>query len=127
MKYVRSHIDCVGCGECCGVFPVDAVFLSEHIGQAKGELVGIRPWSYDRVVPETMDGRCLWLDRESKRCVIYGHRPAVCRLYGEDRVLPCGKLNPEYLQDLEATIERMGREAGGRMEEVAGMLGMGYK
>ena len=84
------------CGECCGIipFPKDLAKETEHLAQvqpikvmeSEGELFII-----------TEDLFCVYLDRKTKKCVIYEKRPRICRLYGNIPTCPCPyfKLNGE--------------------------------
>jgi|GEM_PF-3457022 Fe-S-cluster containining protein len=77
-----------GCGECCGPvrIPVSIYDRFIHLAQ-KDPDIEIR--SGGHVFAVCQDLLCVFLDRETKKCVIYPHRPPVCRQYGRIPALPC--------------------------------------
>lgn len=86
---------CKGCGKCCGPVPFTPDFL-----MANSHLYQELPVSLDYkfpglVIPETESLDCVFLDKETKRCVVYKNRPEVCRLQGTIPELPCPKLIEE--------------------------------
>ena len=84
---VVVRIDCrVGqgrfCGQCCMatemVLTVEDVERIRSLGYGLEEFAEVRR-GFLRL--RNMDGRCVFLDPETRGCRIYGHRPLGCRLY----------------------------------------------
>lgn len=85
-------IQCLGCGDCCGVVPFPAGFIKEHTAQIQISEFNIEDTLFKGVeIPVTEDLMCIFLTPE-KRCSIYYERPEVCRLYGTIPRLKCPKL-----------------------------------
>ena len=72
---------------CCGIIPFPIKFLEENkkLFQADGELKE----NGDTGAIITKDFRCVFLNRETFKCVIYDKRPKVCIDYGMIEELKC--------------------------------------
>jgi Fe-S-cluster containining protein len=96
------------CGECCGVHLFSRELWEEykHLKQAeiKEEIV-----AEEEVAVLTTDALCVFLDRNSKLCVIYEARPQICRVYGKHLDLPCPYIKPNGNKRSEAQARRMQR------------------
>jgi Fe-S-cluster containining protein len=62
------NLDCKKCGQCC-----NPIFMSEE--------------EFERV-DRQLDLHCPHL-HDNKECTIYNYRPAICRLYGLLKEIPC--------------------------------------
>ena len=77
------------------------------------ETIETKRLSRDKIyVVCTKDDLCVFLDRNTKQCVIYNDRPLLCRAYGVDERLPCPFLMPdgsrrpvEKIKDWEETVD----------------------
>lgn len=81
-------------GDCCGIigFPKELIKKTEHLAQVKPlEIVEIK----DKIFPMTKDLICIYLNRMTKKCMIYDLRPEVCKLYGTSDILPCPYVRPD--------------------------------
>lgn len=90
------------CGKCCGVVP----FSLAHFARVKDRAVTPSykvDWNRDRrtgalyAFPAADDGRCPFLDRSTKRCVIHDDKPDLCRKFGlsEHPLLSCPWIAPD--------------------------------
>jgi len=74
--------------DCCGIihFPPELIKETEHLAQAP--VISV---SKDEkgIIPLCADHKCPYLNRTSKKCMIYDRRPPVCRLYGFAEQLQC--------------------------------------
>jgi Fe-S-cluster containining protein len=84
-------IDCSKCperGSCCGPVPFTKELLEKHRDKIKVEIE--KEFEQDKgiwIIPK--DGlACVFLDRQTRKCLIYEDRPEVCRIFGEE-ILPC--------------------------------------
>lgn len=96
---------------------MDKEFLKrfEHLAQVQplelvdlGEEIGISP--------ETEDGKCVFLNRETGKCVIYPHRPRICREYGQVEKLPCPYVDLRGKKRSPAKVRRMKRVMAKQMK-----------
>lgn len=75
------------CGKCCGIMPLEKDFVERN----KDKFV-VTPKEIseveDVVAVFTEDGGCVFLDRQTKKCVVYDDRPEVCRLFGTSKTNP---------------------------------------
>lgn len=79
-----------GCkAECCGIVPIPKELAKKHEKMAQAKAEEIITWSENDIVPLTGDAFCIFLDRNTKKCVIYEERPDVCRKYGLIEDLQC--------------------------------------
>lgn len=80
---------CEGCGKCCGPVPFETEFLMQH-AHLYQELPDNLDYTFPGlVIPTTVSLDCVFLEKLTKRCVIYDERPEVCRLMGTIPELPC--------------------------------------
>jgi len=97
--FLNENIDwenlCSGCGECCGPVPISLGIVESNKDLMQHYDGRMAPLRGGLLVPLSDDMYCVFLDRETKRCLIYDRRPDVCRLQGTIRDLPCPKLNPD--------------------------------
>ena len=86
-------IDCSKCPErgcCCGIFPFDKKVIEKH--RDKFQIVPEKEVDMgDRVAFITNDLLCVFLNRQTKLCMIYNDRPDVCKMFGvvENKELQC--------------------------------------
>ena len=105
------------CGECCGIIPIpkELAKRTEHLAQVKPKKV-IENKGNLYIITE--DIKCIYLNRETKKCMIYKDRPRICRLYGLIPVCPCPyfKINGErrglterkiIKAKIDATVDRI--------------------
>lgn len=86
-----------GCGECCGTVPIEYTVYNNAMHADLRQVAcieyfdGITDGKSGKkyVLARTQDGFCIFLHRETKRCVIYQDRPDVCRMYGRIPELLC--------------------------------------
>lgn len=99
---------CAGCGECCGPVPFPIKFLEDNKDKMQlFEVKYIRSSKPGHYTPLSSDGLCVFLDRETRLCQVYEHRPDVCRLYGTIPDLPCPKLNPTLHAKVDRQIKNL--------------------
>jgi Fe-S-cluster containining protein len=110
-----------GCrAECCGIVPIPKELAKKHEKMAQVKAVEIMPFSDNDIVPMTEDAFCIFLDRDTKKCVIYEERPDVCRKYGLIEDLQCqyvdtrGKIRTPAKQ--RRTLRQINREVGKTIE-----------
>ena len=75
--------------DCCGPVEMNRTIFNQN---RKHQQVGLkRLIKIDRykVVAITGDGKCIFLNRATHRCMIYDKRPAICRNYSIIKGLPC--------------------------------------
>jgi Fe-S-cluster containining protein len=83
-----------GCkAECCGIVPIPKELAKKHEKMAQVKAMEIMPFGNNDIVPLTEDAFCIFLDRKTKKCVIYEERPEVCRRYGLAEDLPCAYID----------------------------------
>lgn len=85
---VSKKLQCQKCGRCCCnvLLTVKMFNRFKHLAVKEYKIIPIP--KHDYVLPETSDGRCIFLNDENV-CVIYKDRPKVCRIYGINKELPC--------------------------------------
>lgn len=83
------------CDECCGLIPLPSriVFDNAHLMQGVVTKRTVIPHDFagheEQIFFVTQDFKCVFLDREKHRCLIYNDRPKVCRDYGRIKDLLC--------------------------------------
>ena len=88
-----------------GPVPFTRHFIKKH---RKLVQVNYKKISFGRLIlPETEDLHCIFLDRNTKKCLVYDYRPEVCKLQGTIQELPCPKLNPELCGKMDFAIDRL--------------------
>jgi Fe-S-cluster containining protein len=113
-----------GCkAECCGIVPIPKELAKKHEEKAQVKAVEIMPFSNSDIVPMTKDAFCIFLDRDTKKCVIYEERPDVCRKYGLIEDLQCQYIDVRGKTRTPAKQRRMlrhiNREVGKTIEILA--------
>lgn len=97
-------------GDCCGPVPLkkEVVKKFEHLAQR--EVKEVVEFSDTEVFPITEDLMCVFLD-QNLQCVIYDHRPDVCRNFGttDDVRLQCPHLKQNGNFRSEAQKKRVMR------------------
>lgn len=106
---------CEGCGECCGPIMFKQKIWEKHKDKAQ-KLIEVIPFINASVVPLSEDIFCVFLDRRTKRCLIYDERPNVCRLQGTVPRLPCPKLNPELSRLVDKNIDNVLKKLEGDLQ-----------
>lgn len=79
---------CFGCGQCCGIVPIDKRTFESNQMKIKIEY---HATIYNQTAFATKKDdplECAFLD-ENKQCLIYQDRPEVCRLFGTIKKLEC--------------------------------------
>ena len=110
-----------GCkAECCGIVPIPKELAKKHEEKAQVKAVEIMPFSNNDIVPMTEDAFCIFLNRNTRKCIIYDERPEVCRRYGLAEDLQCayvdirGKTRTPAKQ--RRTLRQINREVGKTIE-----------
>ena len=86
-------IDCSKCPEkgcCCGIIPFDKNIIEKH--KNKFQVVPEKEVDMGKEVAFiTSDILCIFLNRQTKLCMIYEDRPEVCKMYGivKNKQLQC--------------------------------------
>ena len=91
-KILNWTIICSGCGECCGPVPFTEKFLLENAHLYQEQPLYLDDCFEGLFVPITKSLSCVFLDKVTKRCLVYGNRPEVCRLQGTIPQLPCSHI-----------------------------------
>ncbi len=100
--------------DCCGVLPVSPEFWEKWRFRAQvpvDRIVRVKGFMFIH----TSDLRCVFLDRESFKCVIYPARPKICRVYGHLEDLPCPYLRADGTERSEEEIAEVKRRVGVQM------------
>jgi Fe-S-cluster containining protein len=110
-----------GCkAECCGIVPIPKELAKKHEKMAQAKAEEIMAWGENDVVPLTEDAFCIFLDRNTRKCVIYDERPDVCRRYGLAEDLQCQYIDVRGKTRTPAKQRRMlrhiNREVGKTIE-----------
>lgn len=76
------------CAECCGIIgiPKELAMKNQHLSQIKPKDVIESDGKLYIITPDMF---CVYLNRETKKCVIYEDRPEICRIYGMIPACPC--------------------------------------
>ena len=109
-----------GCGQCCGCIPIHKDVINRnrmHLQKRyrKVELEG------GVIHPQTSDGKCIFLHRDTFKCQIYPERPEVCIKYGVVSELLCvyidleGKKRTE--EEVRETLEYKKRTVKERLDK----------
>lgn len=105
------------CGKCCGPVPIPEEVFNRNmqkIDPAKYGGVEVPVDDFLHINGDVFavgkDGTCAFLSEE-KKCLIYGERPEVCRLYGlsNDPRLMCMFLKPNGKPRSEASQKQIDR------------------
>ncbi len=78
-------IDCSKCpdrGSCCGPIPFKEDFIEKHKDKIQ---IKISKKFQDKlgIYLLTEDMGCVFLNRKTRKCMIYEERPEICKAYGE--------------------------------------------
>lgn len=94
--------------DCCGLMPMEPEVWEKHKDKALCEVESIVD-AEGYVIVVTPDRYCIFLDRHTYQCAIYNDRPAVCRLYGKIKDLPCPwlKRNGKFRSSRETAAIRL--------------------
>lgn len=97
------------CAECCGIIPFDPAFAkqTEHLAQVKPKEVLEYKGSLYVI---TKDGRCVYLNRETKKCMVYDIRPRICRIFGLTSASPCPYFKEDGTKRNEKEVEEIRRQ-----------------
>lgn len=93
MIKIQDFICKPDCAECCGILIFDVSFWEKFKHLKQAEIKEITQDSKKCFIL-THDWICIFLNRESKRCMVYDNRPLVCRLYGKIENLECLYIKP---------------------------------
>jgi len=95
-------------GNCCGIVPLpkETVKQFEHLQQR--EVTEVLEYA-GMIIPITDGLHCVFLD-SNYQCVIYEHRPDVCKNYGIIEKLPCPFLKPNGSPRSPAMQKRIMRQ-----------------
>jgi Fe-S-cluster containining protein len=79
------------CGECCGPIPISKELFEKHKDKIQREIKQIVGDFY-----LTEDLKCIFLNKETKKCEVYEDRPQICRNYGigKNDALSCPYIKP---------------------------------
>lgn len=97
-------------GDCCGMIPIDKDIVKKHEKKQQQKVIEIIAISEKKIIPITTDTLCIFLNRKTKRCVIYKDRPELCRKYGLIEELQCPYINTNGNERSEAKKRRMQRK-----------------
>lgn len=86
---------CKGCGECCGPVPFPPEFLKQNSHLYQEQPIELGDMFLGVIVPITETLECVFLNKETKQCLVYEKRPKVCRLQGTIPELPCPRIEAE--------------------------------
>lgn len=84
------QFECTQCGDCCSGEPgyvwvdkdeIAAMAKELDLSVNKFEKKFIRKVGKDKSLTEYDDGDCILLDRETRKCTVYGGRPIQCRTW----------------------------------------------
>jgi Fe-S-cluster containining protein len=99
-----------GCSECCGCIPIPIEIFEKNRDKFQvipKEIVRTQ----QGMTAITSDVFCIFLNRETNKCMIYDERPQVCRDYGEkdNPRLACVYFKPNGNPRSEAMQKRVQR------------------
>jgi len=91
--------DCLknGCGKavCCGNIGFTKECWDRNKQKVQVSNFVVTPLPSGDLFVETPNNVCVFLDRQTKKCVIYEDRPNICKMYGTKEILPCPFLLPD--------------------------------
>jgi len=111
-------INCSKCpkrGDCCGIIPFNKELIKKHKDKFQVEVQKEVDMG-EEVSFITEDLFCIFLNRQTKLCMIYEDRPRVCKLYGvtKNKDLQCpyfrpsgNKRSPASRKQIERHIDKM--------------------
>jgi Fe-S-cluster containining protein len=100
--HIPPHTNCRKCGDCCGpvmasVEEIKAIFkYMESFTPEQDDM--IRAHKKDREI-------CVFLNRETRLCMIYPVRPLICRYFGVVRGMNCKHGNSQQIDGLPILFE----------------------
>lgn len=99
--------------DCCGPVPMCSKTFEENkhkFQQKPSEIIAY----INTKVALCEDGLCVFLNRETKRCMIYEDRPNICRFYGTgyNEDLLCQYIKPNGNLRSPAMVKRIKRKIG---------------
>lgn len=103
---IPAHTNCINCGHCCGVFPIDEDDVRRILNyMLKGH------WDVLKVVktPKTNFLVCPFRNEKLKRCAIYPVRPLICRLFGVSEGMNCDNGNSSNIDGRKFTDQYQGQ------------------
>lgn len=102
--------------DCCGAVPIpkQTVKQFEHLQQRK--VLEVVEWDSNDILPVTDSGRCVFL-KSDFMCVIYDHRPPICKNYGLIPTLQCPYFNMKGRLRSPAKQKRMQRIINHEVED----------
>ncbi len=83
------------CGDCCGLVPIPRLIAERNESKAQVKVLRVLDLEDGHLVPETEDGFCVFLHRETRQCMIYDERPQICRDFGLVPHMPCPYIWPD--------------------------------
>lgn len=94
MFNIPTHTRCINCGDCCGPVPIDEKELKE----IKEKIDTLEPSMIRFVLGQKRPIlTCPFRDVANKSCIIYSHRPMLCRLMGITAGMRCSNGNSHNL------------------------------
>ena len=112
-------------GDCCGIIPISKEVCSKFEHRQQRVVKEIIGWSDTELVPITEDGKCVFLNPDSFKCMIYDDRPLVCKEYGTRPDLPCPYLKPNGNIRSGASRNRVKRMIDKRIDYLVACLEKG--
>jgi Fe-S-cluster containining protein len=110
------------CSDCCSIVPLLKRIVKKHESKAKGKVIQILEYDEDTIIPITSDMKCVFLDRENNRCVIYEDRPNVCMSYGVNKNMPCPYIksngNPRRAVDVKRTLRFIDKDVDFKLKKI---------
>jgi Fe-S-cluster containining protein len=124
MKFdCESLIKCGKCaGDCCGPVPLPLELIKKHADKMQGEVLE-KFEMHGEMYIFTKDVSCIFLDRATRRCVIYEDRPNICRMYGVDSRLPCPHMKPNGHERSIASKKKVQRLINRQFKDLGRKLG----
>ena len=122
-KYPEVQIDCSKCpdpGSCCGTFSFKKEFLEKHQHKFQIEILAYRE-KQNGIELITSDRRCIFMNRKTKKCVIYEDRPALCKLYGTNHniLIQCPYFKPNGMPRSTGKTKQIMKACGKKSKENA--------
>jgi len=110
------------CGECCGIIPISPALArkTEHFAQVEPKEV----LEYKgNLYPITKDGKCIYLNRETKECSIYDERPKICRMFGLTSATPCPYLREDGTKRNKKEVKEIKRQNALTVKKILNLAG----
>jgi hypothetical protein len=110
------------CGKCCSCIPLSKQVFEKNRQKLQTldfEIIELR----GEIIPQTKSGTCVFLDRQTKKCLIYKDRSDICKIYGT-KILPCPFLLPdgsprpaEKMKDWEDAFDKSFNDLKNKVEQ----------